>query len=284
MSQIKVFDKISEMTEFSVKWKRDGLKVGFVPTMGFLHEGHLTLIDRAKEKCERVVVSIFVNPAQFGEGEDFESYPRNFDRDLELAAKRGADAVFFPSAREMYPENYQTYVDLEKLPDHLCGKSRTGHFRGVATVVSKLFNIVLPDFAFFGEKDFQQLAIIRQMVTDLNFPVKVEGVPIVRESDGLAMSSRNTYLSEEERKNALVLSRSILEAEKMVKAGEKKSSKVLQAVKDIINEYEKAEIDYINICSPRTLEDVDVIDGEVVLAMAVFIGKTRLIDNKVIKP
>jgi len=239
MSQIKIFENISEMTAQSVQWKKDGFKVGLVPTMGFLHEGHLTLIDRAKEKCERVVISIFVNPVQFGEGEDFESYPRNFELDLELASKRGVAGVFFPSAKEMYPKNYQTYVDLENLPNYLCGKSRIGHFRGVATVVSKLFNIVQPDFAFFGEKDFQQLAVLKQMVKDLNFPVKVEGVPIVREEDGLAMSSRNTYLSQEERKNALLLIKSILEAEKMIKAGEKKSSKVISAVKDIINQYEK---------------------------------------------
>ncbi|MDY0131993.1 MAG: pantoate--beta-alanine ligase [Desulforegulaceae bacterium] len=284
MGQIKVFENIANVNAWSTNCKKDGFSVGLVPTMGFLHEGHLSLIDRAKEKCTRVVVSVFVNPAQFGEGEDFESYPRNFDKDFELASKRGADAVFFPSAKEIYPENYQTYVDLEKLPDHLCGKSRVGHFKGVATVVSKLFNIVQPDFAFFGEKDFQQLAIIKQMVKDLNFPVTIEGVPIVRESSGLALSSRNSYLSEEERKNAILLYKSILEAEKIIKAGEKKSSKVIEVIKGVIGQYEKSKIDYINICDPETLEDLEFIDRKVVLAMAVFIGKTRLIDNKVIIP
>lgn len=284
MGQIKIFDKISKMTTQSIEWKKNGFLVGFVPTMGFLHKGHLTLIEKAREKCERVVVSIFVNPAQFGEGEDFETYPRNFERDIELASQAGADCVFFPSKDEMYPENYQTYVELETLPVFLCGKSRPGHFRGVATVVSKLFNIVMPDFAFFGEKDFQQLTVIKQMVLDLNFPVKVEGVPIVREDDGLAMSSRNTYLSEDERKNALVLHKSILKAEEMIKNGERKSSRIIETVENMINECDCSKIDYINICSTKTLEDVEVIENEVVLAMAVFIGKTRLIDNKVIIP
>jgi pantoate--beta-alanine ligase len=271
MAEIKIIKTPGEMTLKSVQWKKQGLKVGLVPTMGFLHEGHLSLVDCARKKCDQVVMSIFVNPTQFGQGEDFESYPRNFERDLSLASERGVDAVFLPSANEMYPKNYQTYVDLEALPDHLCGKSREGHFRGVATVVSKLFNIVQPDFAFFGEKDFQQLAVIKQMVQDLNFPVSVRGVPIVREKDGLAMSSRNTYLLEEERKNALVLYQSILKAEKMIKDGEKTSSKIIGAVKDIINQYEKAKIDYVNICNPKTLEDVEIINEEVVLAMAVFI-------------
>jgi len=284
MGQIKIFNSIGEMTQQSLDWKKNGFSVGFVPTMGFLHKGHLTLIEKAVEKCGKVAVSIFVNPTQFGQGEDFEKYPKNFERDIELASSAGADCVFFPSKDEMYPQNYQTYVELENLPAFLCGKSRPGHFRGVATIVSKLFNIVMPDFAFFGEKDFQQLAVIRQMVKDLNFNIKIQGVPIVREDDGLAMSSRNTYLSKEERKSALLLYKSIIKAEEMIKNGERKSLKVIEMMKNIINECDFAKIDYINISNPKTLEDVELIENEVVLAMAVFIGKTRLIDNKVIIP
>lgn len=283
MKNIKIIKTADEMRALSFQWKKEGHKVGFVPTMGFLHEGHLTLLERAKEKSGKVVLSIFVNPTQFGEGEDFDDYPRDLERDVELAATKGIDAVFFPPVDEMYPENYQTFVELEKLPDFLCGKSRDGHFRGVSTVVTKLFNIVCPDSAFFGEKDFQQLAIIRQMTKDLNFGIEIVGVGIVREKDGLAKSSRNTYLSAEERENSVLLFKSLNIADEMVKKGEKSASVIKETATQTILSYKNAKIDYINICNPETLEDVDVIDGPVLMAMAVYMGKTRLIDNMIIK-
>lgn len=283
MKNIKIIKTADEMRALSFQWKKEGHKVGFVPTMGFLHEGHLTLLERAKEKSGKVVLSIFVNPTQFGEGEDFDDYPRDLERDVELAATKGIDAVFFPPVDEMYPENYQTFVELEKLPDFLCGKSRDGHFRGVSTVVTKLFNIVCPDYAFFGEKDFQQLAIIRQMTKDLNFGIEIVGVGIVREEDGLAKSSRNTYLSAEERENSVLLFKSLNIADEMVKKGEKSASVIKETATQTILSYKNAKIDYINICNPETLEDVDVIDGPVLMAMAVYMGKTRLIDNMIIK-
>ncbi|MGM0418751.1 MAG: pantoate--beta-alanine ligase [Thermodesulfobacteriota bacterium] len=282
---MKVFETADSMRSQVFEWKKKGLSTGFVPTMGFLHEGHLALLEKAGATCDRVVMSIFVNPAQFGEGEDFETYPRDFERDMKLAQSRNADAVFFPSTKEMYPENYQTYVELEKLPGFLCGKSRHGHFKGVATVVSKLFNIVDPDYAFFGEKDFQQLAVIKQMAKDLNFPVQVKGVPIVRENDGLAMSSRNSYLSEDERKNAVLIYKGILRAKELIEKGESDPVKVKAETKSFILGYEKAKTDYITICDPDTLEDVSVIEKKpVLLAVAVYFGKTRLIDNMVITP
>ena len=283
MKNIKIIKTADEMRALSFQWKKEGYKVGFVPTMGFLHEGHLTLLERAKGKSGKVVLSIFVNPTQFGEGEDFDDYPRDLERDVELAATKGIDAVFFPPVDEMYPENYQTFVELEKLPDFLCGKSRDGHFRGVSTVVTKLFNIVCPDSAFFGEKDFQQLAIIRQMTKDLNFGIEIVGVGIVREKDGLAKSSRNTYLSAEERENSVLLFKSLNIADEMVKKGEKSASVIKETATQTILSYKNAKIDYINICNPETLEDVDVIDGPVLMAMAVYMGKTRLIDNMIIK-
>ena len=284
MKDINIFKSVDSMRKQSFDWKKEGFKVGFVPTMGFLHEGHLSLMEEAKKNADKVVVSIFVNPIQFGEGEDFETYPRDLEKDVKLAAEKGVDAVFFPSVEEIYPENYQTYVELENLPGFLCGRSRDGHFRGVSTIVTKLFNIVVPDCACFGEKDFQQLAIIKQMVKDLNLGIKIIGVPIVREEDGLAKSSRNTYLSPDERENALLLHKSLLQSKKMIEDGERDSSVIIKKAEELILSFEKAEIDYINICSPETLLDQDIVSGPVLMAMAVYMGKTRLIDNMVINP
>lgn len=272
----------TEMQVWSLEHKRAGKSIGLVPTMGFLHQGHLSLIDMASRHADLVVVSIFVNPTQFGPNEDFDAYPRNMERDLAFCRERGVAAVFTPGPATMYGPNYQTYVSLEKLPDHLCGLSRPGHFRGVATVVSKLFNIVLPEVAVFGEKDFQQLAVLRQMVADLNFPIKILGGPIVREEDGLAMSSRNVYLSADERKSALSLSKSLQNAAKSVAAGERSAEKIIkEAEKKILGEAH-TEIDYIRLCDPVTLDDITLLSGPTLMALAVKVGKTRLIDNAVL--
>ncbi|PIE75383.1 MAG: pantoate--beta-alanine ligase [Deltaproteobacteria bacterium] len=279
----KIFNTSESIRKQSFEWRKSGLKVGFVPTMGFLHEGHLNLIESAKKKCDKIILSIFVNPAQFGEGEDFEDYPRDLERDVSLASEKGTDAVFFPSAEEMYPENYQTFVNLENLPNHLCGLTRKGHFKGVATIVTKLFNIIDPDFAFFGEKDFQQLTIIKQMAKDLNFRTHIVGVPIVREVDGLAMSSRNVYLSEDQRKNALLIRKNLLLAEKMIFDGEKDPLVITDTIISGILEYEEAKIDYVKVCDLETLEDLEKVETPVLVAAAVYIGKTRLIDNIVIR-
>ena len=258
--------------------------IGFVPTMGFLHEGHLTLLREAKKRADDVVLSIFVNPTQFGPNEDLDKYPRSLERDLALAEKEGVNAVFTPQKDGLYGDNYQTYVKLESLPNHLCGLSRPVHFRGVATIVTKLFNIVKPHVALFGEKDFQQLAVIRQMVQDLNFDIDVVGVPTVRESDGLAMSSRNTYLSETQRVSALSLSKALDMAKARVQEGETDASKILDDMTTFIHNHPGTRIDYAVICDPQTLEGVTHIDRPVLFALAVMVGKTRLIDNKVLNP
>ncbi|MDY0163268.1 pantoate--beta-alanine ligase [Desulfobotulus sp.] len=272
------------MQKQSQAWKKEGRSIGFVPTMGFLHEGHLSLMDIAARNADLVVVSIFVNPTQFGPTEDLASYPRNLERDLELCQSRGVAAVFTPEPQDMYGPEFQTYVTLEKLPNHLCGLSRPVHFRGVATVVSKLFNMVLPDVAVFGEKDFQQLAVIRQLTQDLNFPVRILGGPIVRESDGLAMSSRNTYLSSGERASALCLSRALEGASRRVKEGEIRADHIRREAEKEISSHPFTEIDYVTLCRPDTLEEVEVISGPTLMALAVKVGKTRLIDNAVLTP
>lgn len=264
--------------------KKEGKRIGLVPTMGFLHEGHLSLMDLAAKEADLVVVSIFVNPTQFGPNEDLDAYPRDMERDLGFCEKRGVAAVFTPEPATMYGPNYQTYITLEKLPEHLCGLSRPGHFRGVATVVSKLFNIVQPDVAVFGEKDFQQLAVLRQMVIDLNFPIRIIGGPIVREGDGLALSSRNVYLSLDERKSGLSLSRALQETGKRIKAGEKSTASLMDMAKAMILAEPFTEIDYIRLCDPVTLDDVDTVSGPTLMALAVKVGKTRLIDNAVLVP
>lgn len=260
-------------------WKKEGLSVGLVPTMGYLHEGHKSLIDRAVEENDRVVVSIFVNPIQFGPTEDLESYPRDLKADSLLCEKAGAALIFAPEPSEMYAEDFTTFVDMSGVTAELCGKSRPIHFRGVCTVVNKLFNIAMPDRAYFGQKDAQQLAVIRRMVRDLNMNLEIIGCPIIREADGLAKSSRNTYLSAEERQAALVLSRAVKAGQAMVQAGEKDGEKVLAEMRRIISEEPLARIDYVEMVKLDTIEIHHRVDCPVLVAIAVFIGKTRLIDN-----
>lgn len=265
------------------EWKKQGLTIGFVPTMGYLHEGHASLMKRAKEECDKVVASIFVNPMQFGVNEDLDSYPRDLEADAKLCDEIGVDLIFHPEVEEMYEDGFCSFVDMNGLTKELCGKSRPIHFRGVCTVVSKLFNIVTPDKAFFGQKDAQQLAVICRMVKDLNMDVEVVGCPIIREEDGLAKSSRNTYLNEEERKAALILSQTIKLGEQMVKDGVKETKELLEAMKANLSKEPLAKIDYVEAVSMENIEKVDIIEGKVLVAMAVFIGKTRLIDNFIVE-
>lgn len=260
-------------------WKKEGLSIGLVPTMGYLHEGHKSLIDRAVAENDRVVVSIFVNPIQFGPTEDLESYPRDLKADSLLCEKAGAALIFAPEPSEMYGEDFTTFVDMSGVTGELCGKSRPIHFRGVCTVVNKLFNIAMPDRAYFGQKDAQQLAVIRRMVRNLNLNLEIVGCPIIREADGLAKSSRNTYLSAEERQAALVLSRAIKTGQAMVQAGEKDGERVLAAMRQLISEEPLARIDYVEMVKWDTIEIHHRVDCPVLVAIAVFIGKTRLIDN-----
>jgi pantoate--beta-alanine ligase len=261
-----------------------GKKIAFVPTMGFFHEGHLSLMRKGRKLCDELIISIFVNPTQFGPNEDFDTYPRNFERDLELAQKEGVDIVFAPTDKELYFENFQTYVKLENLSNHLCGLSRPVFFTGVATVVTKLFNIVKPHVAIFGQKDYQQLLIIRQMVRDLNFEIEIVGAPTVRESDGLAMSSRNDYLTPAQRPAALSLYKSLIQAQALVKNGVREVVTILHAVKEQITSHAETEIDYVSLCDPENLIEVESIDRPVIMALAVKVGKTRLIDNMILKP
>ncbi|MCD6080705.1 MAG: pantoate--beta-alanine ligase [Candidatus Omnitrophica bacterium] len=281
---MKLYKRISDLQRDILKLKREGKRIGFVPTMGYLHEGHLSLARYARRENDIVVISIFVNPTQFGPREDYRRYPRDLKRDLRLAREEEVDIVFYPSVEEMYPTKYRTYVEVEELSNVLCGKSRPGHFRGVTTVCAKLFNIVLPDVAYFGHKDAQQAIIIKRMVRDLNFPLKIKVLPIVREKDGLALSSRNVYLSSEERKEATVLYRSLKIAEQMVKEGVKDSRKIKRRVRSMISRKETAKIDYVEIVSLEDLEPVTVIDKPALLALAVWFGKARLIDNTILKP
>lgn len=269
-----------EMQNIALNLKKAGKRIGFVPTMGYLHEGHLSLIRRAKEENDVVVVSIFVNPLQFGKNEDLDRYPRDFERDCNLCEKEGVDYLFYPSVSDMYPEDFKTYVEVKELPEVLCGKFRPGHFRGVATVVLKLFNIVQPDKAYFGEKDYQQLKIIQRMVKDLNVPVNVIGCPIVREPDGVAMSSRNKYLSEEERKSAVFISKALFQVKKAFESGERDVNKL----KDIgISVLKQAplirEIQYFEIVHPESLKQKEIAESSDIVAVAVYIGNTRLMDN-----
>lgn len=274
---------IKEVREQVQEWRREGLTVGLVPTMGYLHEGHASLVDKAVSMCDRVVASDFVNPTQFGPGEDLESYPRDFEHDCRLLEEHGCHMVFFPSVDEMYPDGNgktDTYIEiLDDMPKQLCGKTRPIHFRGVCTVVGKLFNIVLPNKAFFGQKDAQQLAVIKRMVRDLSYGIEIVGCPIIREEDGLAKSSRNTYLSEEERKAALCLSKAIFAGQAMAKAGEKNADKIVDEMIAIISQEPLAKIDYVSAVDGVTMATVNEIKGETLFAMAVYIGKTRLIDN-----
>ena len=272
------------MRQESTRLLQTGKTIVFVPTMGWLHEGHLALMREGKKHGDTLVASIFVNPSQFGPSEDFQSYPRDMDRDARLADSVGVDIIFSPEAEAMYDEAYQTYVDLEMLPRHLCGPLRPGHFRGVATIVAKLFNIVRPQVAVFGEKDFQQLVIIRRMVDDLNFDIKVIGVPTVRESDGLAMSSRNTYLSEDERLSALSLFQCLKGAQETVSEGNKDARELIEQALKFISSHPHTQTDYVALCDPETLEHVDRVERPTLMALAVRVGKTRLIDNAILEP
>ena len=278
-----IAETIAEVRAQVKAWKKEGLRVGLVPTMGYLHEGHASLVEKAVSMCDRTVASVFVNPTQFGPGEDLEAYPRDFEHDCALLEAKGCDMVFHPSVAEMYPEGAATFVEiLSDMPKQLCGKTRPIHFRGVCTVVSKLFHIVTPDVAFFGQKDAQQLAILRRMVRDLSFGIEIVGCPIVREADGLAKSSRNTYLNPEERSAALVLSRAVAEGRKLAANGETKSAPVLQAMKAVINAEPLARIDYVEAVDGVSMEPVETLSDGCLVAMAVYIGKTRLIDNFIV--
>jgi pantoate--beta-alanine ligase len=279
---MQIITSIKEMREITREARADGRTIAFVPTMGFLHEGHASLLREGRKRADLLVLSIFVNPTQFGAGEDFESYPRSLDRDAGIADKAGVDVIFVPDAREIYPQGYQTYVNVETLTQPLCGAARPGHFRGVTTVVVKLFNIVAPDIALFGEKDFQQLAVIRRMVADLNMDVEIVGMPIVREADGLAMSSRNSYLSPEERKSALCLSRCLAAVSDQYGKGVKRVEMLRKTAMDVLDSEPSAAVEYADFRHKDTLEEVDNACDDTLLALAVRIGKTRLIDNMVI--
>lgn len=270
---------IREMKALVATWREAGRTVGLVPTMGYLHEGHLSLVRGSKERCGATVVSIFVNPAQFGPGEDLQRYPRDLERDAAMLEKEGVDTLFVPAAEEIYPPGYRTTVEVHGLQDRLCGRTRPGHFRGVATVVLKLFNIVRPDVAFFGAKDAQQSVIVEKMTRDLDLDVEIAVCPIVREPDGLAMSSRNTYLSPDERRAATVLSRSLAEAERLVREGERNAARLAGRMNEIIAGEPLARLDYAEIVEAETLEPVVEVRGDTLLLLAVYIGRTRLIDN-----
>ena len=276
-------ETVEEMQVLSESVRMTGNTVGLVPTMGFFHEGHLELMRVARKYADTVVVSLFVNPTQFGEGEDLNAYPRDLDGDLAKAREVGVDCVFVPSAEDMYPEGYQTEVCVRRLTQHLCGLSRPGHFDGVTTVVAKLFHIVKPHLAVFGQKDYQQLAVISRMVRDLNMDIEIIGVPTVREPDGLAMSSRNSYLSLEERESALSLSRALALAQDRLTQGECNAATLREMVESEIQSRPFTRIDYVHLCDPNTLEDLETIENEALLALAVRVGKARLIDNCILK-
>ena len=273
---------VKEVREQVKAWRKEGLSVGLVPTMGYLHEGHASLIKKAVEDNDRVVTSIFVNPTQFAPTEDLEAYPRDMEKDSKLCETLGVDLIFHPEPEEMYAPDFCTWVDMDVLSKTLCGKSRPIHFRGVCTVVSKLFHIVTPDRAYFGQKDAQQLAIIRRMVRDLNMDIEIVGCPIVREEDGLAKSSRNTYLNEEERKAALILSQSIFLGQKMVQEGETDAAKIKAAMVEKIQSEPLARIAYVEIVDGLSMQPVDTVQSPTLAAIAVYIGKTRLIDNFIV--
>ena len=259
--------------------RSSGKSIGLVPTMGALHIGHISLIEAALKKCDYVVVSIFVNPTQFVPGEDYEKYPRPFEADLEICKKTGVDAVFAPAPSEMYPDETLTWVNVEKLTEPLCGQFRPGHFRGVTTVCSKLFNIVTPDIAFFGQKDAQQAIVIRRMVADLNISLEIVICPTIREPDGLAVSSRNKYLTQQQKKDAANIYKSLTKCREMIDAGLKDVSKIIAEMRDIIFKAPSIEIEYISILDADTLQNIDQINGKILVAIAVKIGTTRLIDN-----
>lgn len=275
-----IAETIAEVRAVVREWKRQGLTVGLVPTMGYLHEGHASLVRESVRRCDRTVASVFVNPTQFGPNEDLATYPRDFERDREILEREGCDMVFHPSVGEMYPEGFATYVEIQSdMPKQLCGKSRPIHFRGVCTVVCKLFNIAEPDMAFFGEKDAQQLAIVKRMARDLSMAVEVIGCPIVREEDGLAKSSRNAYLDGEERGAALVVSKAVALGKKMTEEGERDAAKVTAAMRALIEAEPLARVDYVSAVDGETMAPSEKIKDGTLVALAVYIGKTRLIDN-----
>jgi len=276
---MEIINDIRRMQKICLDLRREGRRIAFVPTMGFLHPGHLSLLAEGRERCDVLVLSIFVNPTQFGANEDLEAYPRDFERDAALAREAGVDLLFHPLPAAIYPPGYATYVDVEGLTGTLCGASRPGHFRGVTTVVTKLFSIVQPHLALFGQKDFQQLAVLRRMTLDLNLPVEIVGMPIVREADGLAMSSRNVYLTPDQRRQALVLSRALAKARQLAAAGMGEAGAILEKLRAMIEAQPAARLDYLQVCHQLTLQEQERVDADSVLLMAVFIGQTRLIDN-----
>lgn len=280
---MEVISKIDEMQGYANGLRLQGKRIGFVPTMGYLHEGHLSLVRRAREISDVVVVSVFVNPTQFGPGEDYGEYPRDLERDKRLAQENGCDVLFVPTVEGMYPDGYSTYVEVGGVTAGLCGASRPGHFRGVTTVVTKLFNIVRPHVAIFGQKDAQQAVVIKRMVANLNQDVQIAVLPIVREPDGLAMSSRNTYLSPEEREDALVLYQALQRAEEMVASGERNGQKIVDGMRRMISSKKSARIDYVAIVDAQNLNPVETLSGKVLVALAVWIGRTRLIDNTILR-
>lgn len=279
---MRIITSVSEMQALALNERRHGRRIALVPTMGFLHEGHASLMRAGRQQGDLLITSIFVNPTQFGVNEDLDRYPRDLAGDCQLAESCGVDIIFAPTAGEVYPTGYQTYVNVEELSLHLCGASRPGHFRGVTTVVTKLFTICQPDLALFGKKDFQQLAIIRRMTADLNLPVQIIGMPIIREADGLAMSSRNAYLSAAERQSALCLNRSLAAVRSCFSQGETTVTGLLQTAHDTINAEPAAIIDYIEFRNSQTLEPVDTATADTLLALAIKIGATRLIDNGIL--
>jgi pantoate--beta-alanine ligase len=279
---MKFFTRSKSLSSYIRLLKRKGKRIGFVPTMGYLHEGHLSLIRAARRDTGIVVVSIFVNPAQFGPGEDFDKYPRDIKRDERLARSAGADIIFYPSAAEIYPEGYRTYVEVEGITGRLCGNARPGHFKGVTTIVAKLFNAVRPDIAYFGQKDAQQAIVIKRMAKDLNMDIDIKVMPIVREADGLAMSSRNRYLSARERKDAAVLYESLMLARRLIKKGARDAGSIKREISRKIRSKKSARIEYVSLVDLKELKDVKRMNKGVLIALAVWIGKTRLIDNAII--
>ncbi len=280
---MQVVEKIQDLKHIINQLRQEGQSIGFVPTMGFLHEGHLSLVRAARRENDFVVVSIFVNPIQFGAGEDYEDYPRDLERDQHLASQAGCDLIFSPTVTEMYPAGYGTYVEVEQLTDTLCGSHRPGHFRGVTTVVAKLFNLVMPHRVYFGQKDAQQALVLNKMVLDLNMDLQFQIQPTVREEDGLAMSSRNKYLDPKQRREAAVLFKSLQEAEKMIQSGEIKAGSVKHAMDELIRGGSDSEIEYVEIVDIQSLRPVETIQGQCLVALAVRFGKTRLIDNIIVE-
>jgi pantoate--beta-alanine ligase len=276
---MKIIQKPEDVQKISNDIRKNNQRIGFVPTMGYLHDGHISLLKAARDQTDYVVLSIFVNPTQFGPQEDLSIYPNDLPKDLNVAEQAGVDMVFTPTEKVLYGTNYQTFVNLNELPSHLCGLHRPSHFRGVATIVTKLFNIVKPHVAFFGEKDYQQLAVIRQMALDLNFDIQIIGCPIIREDDGLAMSSRNVFLSKKQRQSALYLNKALMLSQQKVSQGVTDTEIIIKEAKKLIESQPETSIDYINICDMNTLIDIPSIDRDCLMALAVKLGKTRLIDN-----